>query len=358
MRSAHVPQSNGVCCSPWRPAHTQARVALLTSTLCVSAVFVFVKQLHDVPPLLRASWRLQSTLLACAIPLLYLAARDPAAVARAASAYRNDVGVARALLQAAAGYAAYNILLSVALNLTSLVQVTVLSQCAPVVLLLQRWCTGVARVTRPQVLGCLLAIAGAGLTVYVPPPTGGAGAGPSSAMHEGGAEAPDHLAQVAGCVAALLAAAGYAVYLACGAHVRAAPMPLFLYVCPLCLVSGAGCVVLALALEPVTLDMHPATGVLGWLAPANALTVGGMAVVAGLLGMVGVSWSVGHLPALEVAVFANLEPLFAAVIAWATGDALPGAFALLGGAVATVGLTVLVAGEQPAPRGRDATHRH
>jgi drug/metabolite transporter (DMT)-like permease len=118
-------------------------------TVLVSAMFAVLKSLEHVHPIIRASWRLQATALALAPPCalsIYLAAttlpnnRDHNNNKGSRSSKINSILIPPMdTVWSGIGYAMYNVGLCTALAKTSLLRASILSQCAPLFIVLYNY---------------------------------------------------------------------------------------------------------------------------------------------------------------------------------------------------------------------------
>jgi drug/metabolite transporter (DMT)-like permease len=117
-------------------------------TVLVSSMFAVLKSLEHVHPIIRASWRLQATALALAPPCalsIYLAAtilpnnRDNNNKGNRSSKTTSTLIPPMDTVWSGIGYAMYNVGLCTALAKTSLLRASILSQCAPLFIVLYNY---------------------------------------------------------------------------------------------------------------------------------------------------------------------------------------------------------------------------
>jgi len=97
-------------------------------TILVSSMFAVLKSLECVHPIIRASWRLQTTFIALAAPSalsIYLSTLS-----------KKQIVPSMQTVWSGCGYALYNVGLCTALAKTSLLRASILSQCAPLFIVL------------------------------------------------------------------------------------------------------------------------------------------------------------------------------------------------------------------------------
>ena len=195
------------------------------------------------------------------------------------------------------------------LSLTSVANSTLLVNMAPIFVTLGAWAVFGIRVTRTFLLGMAVGVVGAALLAL------------SSARFS-----PEHLA---GDALALLAAVAYAGYILAIKELRGT--------------LGTG-TILALSGVFTCLGLAPAMLLLGeTVIPATArgwAVVIALAVVVQLIGQSLITWSMRHLPASFSAVSLLLQPVVAALLAWALLAEAVGPVQALGAAAVLLGIYV------------------
>lgn len=292
---------------------------VVASTIAISSIFALVKGVEGAPPLLRSSWRLQSTALVTLPCAYYELAHDK----RALDPYRSGTA-AKHLALTALGYAAYNMFFSLGLTLACVMHVVIFAQSSPLLIVVFDMARG-RPVSRRQLSGCILAFLGAAVSS-------------SEETHDPTVHAPS---TAYGIVFSLFAAVGYAIYAANGSRVRE-HVSLFLYLSPMCAVAAVIAAFASLIAEGATLSTDPTNGLVGWAHPTRLPSVLLIAIIPGVLGLTGVSYGLKFLSALEATVIANLEPLFGTLLGLLLGDPIPGPTVLLGGIVLLAGTFTVV----------------
>jgi len=202
-------------------------------TILVSSMFAVLKSLECVHPIIRASWRLQTTFIALAAPSalsIYLSTLS-----------KKQIVPSMQTVWSGCGYALYNVGLCTALAKTSLLRASILSQCAPLFIVLysiNHIRKGEKRgVHRNHIFGVILTLVGT--TMYItstttttkfsadgdttidptnnlrkfsslPPPQGNV----SATFHD--SQTQEKTYSFIGDFSALIASAGYAIYISCG----------------------------------------------------------------------------------------------------------------------------------------------
>jgi drug/metabolite transporter (DMT)-like permease len=192
---------------------------------------------------------------------------------------------------------------------TSVANSTLLANLAPIFVTVGAWMIFRQRVTRTFLVGMIVAMLGAFVLV-----------GPSFTLGD---------RQLLGDALGVVTAMFYGAYLLAVKHLRDSRST--------ALVMAASTTVCALALVPIALSsgetMLPATTT-GWL------TLVGLALVCQTAGQSLIAYAMAHLPASFSAVSLLLQPVLAALYAWALLGETVGALQLAGGMVILLGICV------------------
>lgn len=307
-------------------------------TILVSSMFAVLKSLDHIDPVVRASWRLQATFLALAAPSalsIYLT-----------TAHSNRKFLALpplATVWSGCGYALYNVGLCIALAKTSLLRASILSQCAPLFIVLYkifryRCCQsyqlekggGEGGVHWKHILGVVLTLAGTG--VFISSTTEANGDSNldtwKNKQHQGRAMA--FSSHYIGDFAAATASIGYATYISYGQQARRS-VPVYIHL--------PGCVFVAMVLVtifslmavdisdgknilPTTYEKKDfavesidfCSNALGWTCPQYLPRIAYLGVVCGAIAVGLINWSLNHVSALQAAAANSAEPIAASVI--------------------------------------------
>ena len=363
-------------------------------TILVSSMFAVLKSLNSVNPVIRASWRLQTTFLALAAPstlLLYLDAR------KKHDSHIQCVRANRAILSllpmatiwSGCGYALYNVGLCIALAKTSLLRASVLSQCAPLFIVLYNMAriryyrsrshlakTGNGdsqeEVHWKHALGVVLTVVGTG--IYVSSMTSadadatGIITGKTSptifSRHgESSASDIDFRSHLIGDFAAAAASAGYATYISCGRQARRV-VPVYVHL--------PGCVFVAMVLISVCAITMTATmnvsdvislsasvvapdatiltnrsdndfcsSLFGWTCREYLPRSIFLGVVCGAIAVGMINWSLNHVSALQAAAANSAEPIAASIIGIVFfAEPLPNFTAILAASVIVIAMVL------------------
>lgn len=340
-------------------------------TVLVSSMFAVLKSLENIHPIVRASWRLQTTFLALAAPSalsLYLDTTysinwNQKGARRRALTYVPPVST----IWSGIGYALYNVGLCIALAKTSLLRASTLSQCAPLFIVLhkmlqhrnrssddtQNGVDGRKGVYWKHLLGVVLTLVGTGMYIsstatetsdksYIGTVADSSKAGGVNAK---GFNLGSHLI---GDVAAIAASAGYAIYISCGRQARQV-VPVYIHL-PIC-VFVAMVIVCTVGLgtvgipEVVSSDFpgmrenhrdaffgkqnaivgFDATTVnatsydfcsnlVGWTCAQYLPRSAFLGIVCGAIAVGMINWSLNHVSALQAATANSAEPIAASII--------------------------------------------
>mmetsp|Transcript_17331 Transcript_17331/g.47791 ORF Transcript_17331/g.47791 Transcript_17331/m.47791 type:complete len:413 (+) Transcript_17331:368-1606(+) len=338
-------------------------------TILVSSMFAVLKSLDSIDPIVRASWRLQTTFLALAAPSalsLYLdkgrsSDQTKKPVRNPASYFLPPV----ATVWSGCGYAMYNVGLCIALAKTSLLRASILSQCAPLFIVLYKIFRsrcypfrevetdrgGQEGVHWKHVLGVVLTLVGTG--IYISSTTTESlddsqldKVPTDSIREERVATQSDFGSHLLGDFAAAAASAGYATYISCGRQARRiVPVYVHLPGCVLVamiLVSIFGSLVLNISavlnldsnpirndfdgvligrvneIPAATDDAYPyndfCSSLLGWTCGKYLPRSLFLGVVCGAIAVGMINWSLNHVSALQAAAANSAEPIAASII--------------------------------------------
>ena len=302
---------------------------LVAAVVGVSSAGALFQHVNAVPPLLRASWRLQLTSLVL-LPMFLMQLRNMDE--QVGSQYRSAT-TWRWLFASGVALAAHFGTWVASLDETSLTHSLLFVTAHPLVIVLGMvlFAPVVANVRRPlpkETIGAIISFLGAGLTLL----DAGSSQGGQTVTLFGDALAFGGAVFVVG-------------YIVIGRILRSW-MPIFLYAFPVTLIASVLLVPASMLMEPNFSEF----GVLGWTDPVYFGWFLLLALVAGLLGHTGLNTCLRYISPLVVSVSVTLEPVLGSLIGWLFFDSgIPGTWTWLGGAVLMAGLlTVVVASEQHA----------
>lgn len=299
---------------------------LAGAVIGVSSAGALFQHVDVIPPLLRASWRLQLTSLVL-LPLFIHQWRGCDEAVRKRFWSRESVML---LLASGLALAAHFGAWVASLDETTLTHSLLFVTAHPLVIvigmaLLAPLVTTVRKPRRAEALGALVCFVGAGITLL-----------------DAGNTQGDQTVTVLGDLLAFAGAVFVVGYIVVGRILRPW-MPIFLYAFPVTLVGAVLLIPASWFLEP----NFATYGVLGWTDGEFFVWFLLLALVAGLLGHTGLNTCLRYISPLIVSVSVTLEPVLGSIIGWLLFDAgVPGPWTWLGGTVLMAGLiTVVVASE-------------
>ena len=292
---------------------------LAVALIAVSSAGAVLQELGDIPPLLRASWRLQATCVVLLPLFLFQVWRQ--------SSYqpikRDAVLVFGSSLCLALHFAAW----IWSLDNTSLVHSLLFVTSHPLVVVLFMPLIG-SRVGRGHVVGSLVGVLGAAF-----------------ALGEIGGEGD---VTAVGDLAAFLGAVFVVGYMFAGSHLRSVrQMPTFVYALPVTLLACVWLSLGAVFIEGVELaGVVPDASMFGWVDALWLPWVAYLAIGPGLVGHTGINACLRWIPPIVISIALIFEPIIGGVIGWAmTGESSLGGWTLIGGPLMIAG-AVLVTLEQ------------
>ena len=295
--------------------------------LAVSSAGVVLQSMSEVPPLLRASWRMQGTALILLPGFVYQFMR----MDRGSISTRDwQVILASSTLAIHFGAWVWS------LDHTSLVHSLLFVSIHPLVLVLLMPVIGTA-VRRGHVTGVLVGITGA-------------------LMSLGDVEAGGEVT-VLGDAAAFLGAVTVVGYLLAGRHLRSVrQMPIFVYAFPVTLAAGIWLALAAVPLEGVSLTSTlPEASLLGWSDAAWLPWIAYLSLGPGLCGHTGINAVLRWITPITVSITMLFEPVVGGIIGWLwTGDATLGLWTVMGGPLMLAGAIMVTIEEERSKSTGDA----
>lgn len=314
---------------PMSPTSTPRWVwgLLVAAVVGVSSAGALFQHVDAVPPLLRASWRLQLTSLVLFPLFMYQWQTIQEDVAQRFWTRKTWLLLSASGLALAAHFGAW----VASLDETTLTHSLLFVTAHPLVIvvgmfLLAPTISTIRRPMRNEALGALICFIGAGITLL-----------------DAGSSQGDQTVTMLGDALAFGGAVFVVGYIVVGRVLRTW-LPIFLYAFPVTLLA-------ALLLIPLSWLVEPdfATyGVAGWTDGEFFIWFLLLALVAGLLGHTGLNTCLRYISPLIVSVSVTLEPVLGSIIGWLFFDSgVPGKWTWLGGLVLMSGLlTVVVASER------------
>lgn len=303
---------------------------LLVAAVCgVSSAGALFQHVDEVPPVLRASWRLQLTALVLA-PLALYQWRGASTELRQRCFTKPNLAL---ILASGLALGAHFATWVASLDATTLTHSLLFVTAHPLVIVLgmavfSRRLTSVRRPVLGEWSGAAVCFVGAGL-----------------ALLDAGQQQGEQTVTLWGDALAFSGAVFVVGYIVVGRVMRQW-MPIFLYAFPVTLIG-------AVVLLPVSMAMESdfaQYGAVGWTEPSLFGWFLLLALIAGLLGHTGLNTCLRYISPLVVSSSVTLEPLIGSLIGWWFFDAgVPGRWTLVGGAVLIAGLLMVVlAGETHA----------
>ena len=300
---------------------------LVAAVVGVSSAGALFQHVDAVPPLLRASWRLQLTAIVLLPFFLYQLSTITPEVATRFRTRRTWVLLSASGIALAAHFGAW----VASLDQTTLTHSLLFVTAHPLVIVIgmAMLASSVGAVRSPrrnEAFGALICFIGAAITLL-----------------DTGSQQGDQTVTVLGDLLAFGGAVFVVGYIVVGRILRTW-LPIFLYAYPVTLIAALLLLPLSYALEPSFAEF----GVLGWTDAEFFVWFLLLALVAGLLGHTGLNTCLRYISPLVVSVSVTLEPVLGSIIGWLFFDSgVPGKWTWLGGMVLMAGLlTVVVAGEQ------------
>tara|TARA_B100001123_G_scaffold317813_1_gene356149 strand:+ start:4138 stop:5088 length:951 start_codon:yes stop_codon:yes gene_type:complete len=288
---------------------------LAVAVLAVSSGGVVLQEMGQVPPFLRASWRMQGTALVLLPGFAY-------------QAYNADLGMVSRndllIMLASSVFLAIHFGSWVwSLDNTSLVHSLLFVNTHPLVVVALMPIMGKV-VSRSHIVGVVVGFAGAVIALLE--------------VGEGGE------ASLAGDAAAFLGAVSVVGYLLAGRHLRSErDMPIFMYAFPVTLGAGVWLTAYSVMAEGTGFSQaHVQESIIGWSDAAWLAWVAFLSLGPGLCGHTGINTVLRWISPIVVSITLLLEPVLGAAIAWIwAGDAVFGPFTVLGGALMISGAMIV-----------------
>ena len=298
---------------------------LIAAIFGVSSAGALFQQVDDVPPLLRASWRLQLTSLVLA-PLALMQWKSYGHSLKSRFMERKTI----LWLLAGGVFLALHFGAWVAsLDETSLTHSLLFVTAHPLIIvfgmaLIARFSLSYFRSpNRWEVIGACVGFLGAAL-----------------ALVDLGDEQGGRTVTVWGDFLAFLGAVFVVGYIVSGRVLRKW-MPIFLYAFPVTLVGALILIPASYLIE----DDFSSMGAFGWIKAEYFWWFLALALIAGLLGHTGLNTCLRYMPPLVVSTSVTMEPIFGSIIGFILFDTgLPGFWTWLGGPILISGILMVIIG--------------
>ena len=296
--------------------------------LAVSSAGVVLQAMSEVPPLLRASWRMQGTALILLPGFVY----QFRAMGSGGVSTRDWQIILASSVFLAIHFGAW----VWSLDHTSLIHSLLFVSMHPLVLVLIMPVIGSA-VRRGHLTGVMVGIVGALLSL-------------------GDVEAGGGVT-ILGDAAAFLGAVTVVGYLLAGRHLRAERrMPIFVYAFPVTFAAGIWLALAAISQEGASMaDAVPEISLLGWADAVWLPWIAYLSLGPGLCGHTGINAVLRWISPIIVSITLLFEPVIGGIIGWLwTGEATLGIWTVLGGPLMLTGAIMVTLEEERGGRDRDA----
>ena len=299
------------------PAHVWL---VLGVAICgVSSAGAIFTHVDEIPPLLRASWRLQLT----ALILAPLALWQFNQIDQEIKSKLLDLSTAKIIGASGIFLALHFGFWVTSLDYTSLTHSLLFVTAHPLVILVGMF-VFVRKPNRLELIGGIAAFTGASIS-----------------MLDAGDVQGDRSVTFFGDQLAFLGAVFVVGYIVCGRILREW-MPLFLYAFPVTLIGGLLLVPASYFLESSYSDF----GAFGFLSHETLVWFVLLAFIAGILGHTGLNYCLKYVSPLLISISVTLEPVLGSLIGWmffSTG--IPGMWTWIGGPILMLGILSIVYGE-------------
>ena len=299
------------------PAHVWL---VLGVAICgVSSAGAIFTHVDDIPPLLRASWRLQLT----ALILAPLALWQFNSIDEKVKSKLFEMSTGKIILASGAFLALHFGFWVTSLDYTSLTHSLLFVTAHPLVILIGMFLF-VRRPNRMELVGGIAAFAGAAIS-----------------MLDAGDVQGDRSVTFFGDQLAFLGAVFVVGYIVCGRILREW-MPLFIYAFPVTLLGGLLLLPASMLLEAD----YSQYGAFGYIGHETLVWFVLLAFIAGILGHTGLNYCLKYVSPLLISISVTLEPVLGSIIGWmffSTG--VPGMWTWIGGPILMLGIISILYGE-------------
>ena len=299
------------------PAHVW--LVLGVANCGVSSAGAIFTHVDDIPPLLRASWRLQLT----ALILAPLALWQFNSIDEQVKSKLFEMSTGKIILASGAFLALHFGFWVTSLDYTSLTHSLLFVTAHPLVILIGM----ILFVRKPngmELIGGIAAFAGAAIS-----------------MLDAGDVQGDRSVTFFGDQLAFLGAVFVVGYFVCGRVLREW-MPLFIYAFPVTLLGGLLLIPASMLLEAD----YSQYGAFGYIGHETLVWFVLLAFIAGILGHTGLNYCLKYVSPLLISISVTLEPVLGSIIGWmffSTG--VPGMWTWIGGPILMLGIISILYGE-------------
>ena len=285
---------------------------LVAGVLGVSSAGAILSHVDEIPPLMRASWRLQITVLML-LPFAIWQYREMDSVSRSRLTEKKTVLI---ILGSGVALAAHFGTWVTSLDHTSLAHSLLFVTSHPIIIVAGTALL-VRRPHRLETLGALIGLLGAGITLL-------------DAGNDGEVTLWGDMLAFAGAITVV----GYIV----AGRILREWMPVFVYAVPVTLIGG-------ILLIPFSIIMGEETAALGWIESDLLSWFILLAFLAGIVGHTGLNACLRWLPPLTISFAVTLEPIIGAFIGWFFfSEGVPGKWTWIGGSILILGILFVIKG--------------
>ena len=285
----------------------------------VSSAGAIFTHVDEIPPLLRASWRLQLTALILAPFALF----QYSSIESDVKSKFFESSTLKIIVASGIFLALHFGFWVTSLDYTSLTHSLLFVTAHPLVILIGMFLF-VRKPNRLELLGGIAAFAGAAIS-----------------MLDAGDVQGDRSVTIFGDQLAFLGAVFVVGYIVCGRILREW-MPLFLYAFPVTLIGGLLLIPASWLLESNYADY----GAFGYVSHETLAWFILLAFIAGILGHTGLNYCLKYVSPLLISISVTLEPVLGSIIGWmffSTG--IPGLWTWIGGPILLLGIISILYGE-------------
>lgn len=285
---------------------------LVAGVLGVSSAGAILSHVDEIPPLMRASWRLQITVLML-LPFAIWQYREMDVSDKQRLTEKRTILI---ILGSGLALAAHFGTWVSSLDHTSLAHSLLFVTSHPIIIVIGTAIL-VRKPHRLETTGALIGLLGAGITLL-------------DAGNDGEVTLWGDLLAFAGAITVV----GYIV----AGRILREWMPVFVYAVPVTLIGG-------ILLIPFSIIMGEETAALGWIESDLLSWFILLAFLAGIVGHTGLNACLRWLPPLTISFAVTLEPIIGAFIGWFFfSEAIPGRWTWIGGSILIVGILFVIKG--------------
>ena len=285
---------------------------LVAGVLGVSSAGAILSHVNEIPPLMRASWRLQITVLMLLPFAIWQYIEMDVSHKERLTEKRTLLIILGSGLALAAHFGTW----VSSLDHTSLAHSLLFVTSHPIIIVIGTAIL-VRKPHRLETTGALIGLLGAGITLL-------------DAANDGDVTLLGDMLAFAGAITVV----GYIV----AGRILREWMPVFVYAVPVTLIG-------AVLLIPFSIVMGEGTAALGWIGSDLLSWFILLAFLAGIVGHTGLNACLRWLPPLTISFAVTLEPIIGAFIGWFFfSEGVPGKWTWVGGSILILGILFVIKG--------------